>query len=108
MSETLIQSSSSPSEADRVVSTALSGITKSDPSQQTNAAASLSGPLLDSLTGLDHRRPLDLCIERALGHCQSNDTVTLMLIDLDGFGAINDTFGDPFGDAVLCLVAGRL
>jgi diguanylate cyclase (GGDEF)-like protein len=108
MSETLIQSSSSPSGAGRLASTALSGCTTSDPSEQTNTGVSLSGPLLDSLTGLGNRRHLDLCIERALLLCQSGDTVTLILIDLDRFGAINDTFGASFGDAVLCLVAGRL
>jgi diguanylate cyclase (GGDEF)-like protein len=108
MSETLIQSSSSPSDAGRLASNASSGFAKSDPSEETDADASRSGPLLDTLTGLGNRRYLDLCIERALLQYQSDDTVTLILIDLDGFGAINDTFGDSFGDAVLCVVAGRL
>lgn len=108
MSETLIQSSSAPSDADRPASTPLSAFTKADPSEQTNPGASLSGPLLDSLTGLGNRRQLDLCIERALLHGQGDDTLTLILIDLDRFGTIKETFGDPLGNAVLCLVAGRL
>ncbi len=41
-------------------------------------------------------------------HCQGNVYVTLILIDLDRFALINDTYGHPFGDEVLCLVAGRL
>jgi diguanylate cyclase (GGDEF)-like protein len=104
MSETLIQSSSCPSDAAPPASTASSGFPKSDPGEQIGPGAACSGLFLDTLTGLGNRRHLDLCIDRALQQSESGDTVTLILTDLDGLGAVDDTFGDE----VLCVVAGRL
>jgi diguanylate cyclase (GGDEF)-like protein len=49
----------------------------------------------DSLTGLPNRRML----ERALGRLSSDDTV--IMLDLDLFKQVNDTFGHAAGDAVL-------
>jgi diguanylate cyclase (GGDEF)-like protein len=60
----------------------------------------------DPLTGLSNRRAfergLDLEIERA---GRSNTTLSLALLDLDDFKAVNDTFGHPCGDQVLVAVA---
>jgi diguanylate cyclase len=57
----------------------------------------------DDLTGLSNRRAvvelLAVADERA---------VALMLIDLNGFKAINDTFGHPEGDRLLAQVGRRL
>jgi diguanylate cyclase (GGDEF)-like protein len=49
----------------------------------------------DLLTGLPNRRML----ERALGRLSAEDTV--VMLDLDHFKQVNDTFGHPAGDAVL-------
>jgi diguanylate cyclase (GGDEF)-like protein len=49
----------------------------------------------DLLTGLPNRRML----ERALGRLSADDTV--IMLDLDHFKHINDTFGHAAGDAVL-------
>jgi len=49
----------------------------------------------DSLTGLPNRRML----ERALGRLSADDTV--IMLDLDHFKQVNDTFGHAAGDAVL-------
>jgi diguanylate cyclase (GGDEF)-like protein len=49
----------------------------------------------DSLTGLPNRRML----ERALGRLSVDDTV--IMLDLDHFKQVNDTFGHVAGDAVL-------
>jgi len=49
----------------------------------------------DLLTGLPNRRML----ERALGRLSADDTV--IMLDLDHFKQVNDTFGHAAGDAVL-------
>jgi diguanylate cyclase (GGDEF)-like protein len=56
----------------------------------------------DPLTGLYNRRTFDAALEAAL----SEPTGTaLVLFDFDLFKAINDEFGHPVGDAVLCAIA---
>ncbi len=56
----------------------------------------------DMLTGLANRRffyrRLDQEVERAV---RSHSELTLMMLDLDNFKQINDTYGHPCGDAVL-------
>lgn len=63
----------------------------------------------DALTGLANRstltRTLSTKIER-LGSGQQS--VTLLLVDLNGFKAVNDTYGHLVGDEVLQVVARRL
>jgi len=62
----------------------------------------------DVLTGLANR----LCFEHRLNELcarrRSGDGFGLFFLDLDGFKAINDTFGHETGDAVLQSVAARL
>ncbi|MEO9340419.1 sensor domain-containing diguanylate cyclase [Mesorhizobium sp. SB112] len=64
--------------------------------------------LEDVLTGLPNRRQLQ---ERWLDEMQTADPFrisSLLLIDLDGFKAINDRLGHDAGDAALVAVADRL
>ena len=58
--------------------------------------------LLDDLTGVGNRRHL---LQRLTEECakseRSGEPFALMVIDLDGFKAINDTYGHAAGDACL-------
>ena len=58
----------------------------------------------DALTGVGNRRKLMTTWARA---CRPARPV-LMLLDLDGFKAYNDTFGHPAGDALLARLARKL
>ena len=62
----------------------------------------------DALTGLRNRRFLTENLERALQERRRPDSVSLLFVDLDGFKAINDTYGHDTGDAVIMEVAHRL
>jgi diguanylate cyclase (GGDEF)-like protein len=64
---------------------------------------------IDSLTGLLNRSSLAEHLELALARAErSRLCVALLYVDLDGFKAVNDTFGHAAGDELLCAVAGRL
>jgi len=63
----------------------------------------------DGLTGLPNRTMLFEKLERAIESARGNgSTLALMLMDLDRFKEVNDTFGHQFGDALLKQVAFRL
>lgn len=59
----------------------------------------------DELTGLANRRAL---VQRLEAAHASEQPYALMLIDLDQFKALNDTFGHAFGDAALVVAAEEL
>jgi diguanylate cyclase (GGDEF)-like protein/PAS domain S-box-containing protein len=65
--------------------------------------------LHDPLTGLPNRILFADRLRHALlrGHRENTPTCVL-IIDLDGFKAINDRYGHPIGDAVLVAFADRL
>jgi len=63
----------------------------------------------DSLTGLANRMGFEEELDRALHAVRRNKgNVSLLMLDLDGFKAVNDDLGHPAGDAVLREVADRL
>jgi diguanylate cyclase (GGDEF)-like protein/PAS domain S-box-containing protein len=60
----------------------------------------------DPLTGLYNRRHFDGQLEVILSdHLAKGHSLCLLLIDLDGFKFVNDTYGHPFGDEVLRTTA---
>ena len=63
----------------------------------------------DGLTGLVNRSRFQERLERAGSEAaRSARLAALLCIDLDGFKDVNDRFGHPTGDALLCRVASRL
>ena len=58
---------------------------------------------LDSLTGLPNRRALDERLEIEVKRASRSGTcLAVVMMDLDGFKNINDTYGHAVGDQVLC------
>ena len=63
----------------------------------------------DELTGLPNRRLLGENARRLLSVAMRRDRLAaLMVLDLDGFKEVNDTFGHDYGDAMLRRVAMRM
>ncbi|WP_432571986.1 GGDEF domain-containing protein [Kineococcus sp. SYSU DK005] len=73
--------------------------------QLAQVAASAAGR--DELTGAHTRRGLAAHFQRHVGGGAGAGRWTLVLFDLDGFKAVNDTFGHDAGDEVLRAVVQR-
>jgi len=58
--------------------------------------------LTDTMTGLPNVRSLQMQFEREMSRAsRSNNSFQLLMMDLDGFKAVNDTFGHKIGDRLL-------
>jgi len=65
--------------------------------------------VIDDMTGLYNRRYFDRHLGVMLGKAHSQDRdMALMILDIDHFKAVNDTYGHDVGDAVLKEFAVRL
>ncbi len=65
--------------------------------------------LHDTLTGLPNRAKFQQQLEMALKHSRRNQSGTgLILLDLDRFKEINDSYGHPVGDGLLKEFAARV
>ncbi|PSL36375.1 sigma-B regulation protein RsbU (phosphoserine phosphatase) [Planomicrobium soli] len=63
----------------------------------------------DSLTGLKNRRYLDEQLLQLTGESsETGEPLTLLVVDIDHFKQVNDTYGHPVGDSVLQELAGKL
>jgi diguanylate cyclase (GGDEF)-like protein len=64
---------------------------------------------LDPLTRLGNRRLFDHTAQRALQRLEDNrHALALLLIDIDKFKSVNDSFGHEAGDHLLVEIAGRI
>lgn len=65
--------------------------------------------MTDGLTGVANRRAFDEVLDRELARAdRAASQVSLLLLDLDHFKALNDRFGHAVGDEVLARVAREL
>ena len=66
----------------------------------------------DHLTGLYNRRHFETCLNAVLHESSGRFLIAVVILDLDYFKRVNDTYGHPFGDEVLVqfarLVEGNL
>jgi diguanylate cyclase (GGDEF)-like protein len=63
----------------------------------------------DTLTGLPNRRALDERLEEEVQSARRNNySFAVIMMDLDGFKDVNDTYGHDVGDDVLRLVFGQM
>ncbi len=74
-----------------------------------NVQMSLEMAVTDALTGLRNRRYMESHLEALVGQATARDKpLTLLLVDIDHFKSINDSFGHDAGDDVLREFAVRL
>ncbi len=62
----------------------------------------------DPLTGLPNRRYFDEFSSLLSSRRRSGDALAVLMIDIDKFKGLNDTYGHPVGDEVLKSVAGAI
>jgi diguanylate cyclase (GGDEF)-like protein len=63
----------------------------------------------DTLTGLPNRRALDERLEEEVSQARRNNySFAVIMMDLDGFKTVNDTYGHAIGDDVLRLVFSQM
>ena len=62
----------------------------------------------DTLTGLANRLLFDARLQQSMQHARRNHgRIALLLVDLDHFKAVNDSYGHAIGDEVLRAAADR-
>jgi two-component system cell cycle response regulator len=70
---------------------------------------SVNAAVTDPLTGLYNRRYLESHFERISGRLkEEGKTISLMMLDIDHFKKVNDTYGHDAGDQVLHAVGKRI
>ena len=63
----------------------------------------------DELTGLPNQRLFDDRLSLAIAHCsREKSRLAVLYLDLDGFKAVNDSFGHGLGDRMLVELADRI
>ncbi|HEY6488309.1 MAG: GGDEF domain-containing protein [Terracidiphilus sp.] len=63
----------------------------------------------DALTGLPNRFLFNDRLDVALKRSERFKTgIAVLMLDLDRFKEVNDTYGHPMGDQLLCIVASRI
>ena len=64
---------------------------------------------MDPLTGVANRRSLISALDRDVARAvRMHESIDLMMVDIDHFKNVNDQYGHPVGDRVLCSVVNVL
>ncbi|MDO9410887.1 GGDEF domain-containing protein [Patulibacter sp.] len=79
-----------------------------DPRRAAEERRAIHAATHDDLTGLANRAHLLETVRDRLDPLHGDAPVVVAFIDLDGFKAVNDTYGHRTGDELLLAVAGRL
>lgn len=104
----LVKGELSPKETEQAVLRALVSDREAKARDAENSRL-LHMALVDGLTGLGNRNAMEMHLDQALRRSRrGGDPVCLLLMDLNGFKAVNDTYGHLAGDHVLKVVAERL
>ena len=82
---------------------ASSALSRADSQREVEAQAAT-----DALTGLPNRRYFDEFTALLARRRRSGDAVSVLMIDIDKFKALNDTYGHPVGDEVLKAVGAAI
>jgi len=82
---------------------ASSALARADSQREAEAQAATDG-----LTGLPNRRYFDEFCSLLARRRRAGDAISVLMIDIDKFKVLNDTYGHPVGDEVLKAVAGAI
>jgi two-component system, cell cycle response regulator len=78
-------------------------------SLRDNVQAAIELAVVDALTGLNNRRFLETHLANALAQAaHKGRPLSLMILDIDHFKSVNDTYGHDAGDEVLRVFAQRV
>lgn len=78
-------------------------------SLRDNVQAAMELAVVDALTGLNNRRFLETHLATALDKAaHTGKPLSLMILDIDHFKSVNDTYGHDAGDEVLKVFAQRV
>lgn len=87
----------------------LLGVQLHDEFEQAAAKRVYESTITDPLTQVSNRRHLDDRLRGELAYSQRHGSpLSLLLLDIDHFKSVNDTFGHQAGDAVLRVLAGAM
>ena len=78
-------------------------------SLRDNVEQAIEMAVVDALTGLHNRRYFDMNLSSLLDQsAQEGKPLSLLVLDIDFFKKINDTYGHDAGDEILRALAGRV
>jgi diguanylate cyclase (GGDEF)-like protein len=96
-----------PSQIQRTVLLGVAGMVMAAVAQYAKSLRLMVG--VDHLTGLSQRAPFVERIDEELARSRRRGaSLSVAVLDIDGFKGFNDAFGHPAGDRALQILAGRL